>query len=132
MDIELITTLCYAGIATLGTIISVVKRVKTNKNNKELEKKVKFSQVTAKIPAYINEAEAQIGSGNGYVKKAIVINNLQQESFDKNIEFKRRELDQSIEAILTTPQKKLQKEDINGKKNEIEAQSGQQSIHTDC
>lgn len=123
MDTEMIIALCYAGISTLGTILSVVKQVKTSKDNKKVREINKYAQIIQKLPDMISQAEEKVGSGNGELKKTLVMQQVELECAEKGIKFKYPGFSDEIETILETPQKKLEKEVINGKENEVETQS---------
>lgn len=123
MDVELIAAISYAGLSTIAAIFSFIKQMKVSKDNKKVRNLVKTAQVLQKLPDMISQAEDKVGKGNGELKKTLVMQQVEIEAQDKGIKFEYPAFSEEIERILETPQKKREKEDINGKEIEIETQS---------
>lgn len=99
--------LCFCALLELISIITL--SILSNKKSKRSEP---FYQVIAKLPSMIEKVEAIIGRGNGAQKKAKVLSiALSSYKALTGIELTEdskiaRWIDEAIEEILKTPQKK--------------------------
>lgn len=108
MDIQSIIQI-GAGIATtvVTAVVYATKVHKCKTRNEKLATINKYAQIVQMIPTMINEAEKNVGAGNGELKKTLVLQNIQLKCAEKGIEYKNDEFEQEIEKILETPQKKI-------------------------
>ena len=117
MTIELISAICTGIATTLITTITTIMESKKAKKEKDFNKRLwqenQFEKTMQELPAAINEAEAQVGGGNGVLKKTLVIQDTALKCTKRDIPFNLERVSEKIEEILSTPQKKLK-----GEKNE--------------
>ena len=65
-----------------------------------------INEIVQKIPELITQAELTVGSGNGALKKTLVLQQLQLMCAEKGINSNEQKFNEKIEEILLTPQKK--------------------------
>lgn len=66
----------------------------------------KYAQIVQQIPELITEAEQTVGTGNGALKKTLVLQKIQLLCAEMGITYKNEEFSAEVEKVLETPQKK--------------------------
>ena len=104
-------------IATVLILIKSLCKAKTHKERVQavedaLETGTKITDILRKIPSIITQSESIFGAGNGTRKKFFAMKEIENECLKQNVDYEanKQEFDAEIESILTTPQKKIDRE----------------------
>ena len=100
---EIISLGFSATITTVSIIAYLIKRFKNKKTNEILEELQKTSEIFAKVPKYINQAEQIFGAKTGLAKLEFVLSKIQVDCARANINIEEQEMVKKIEEILATP-----------------------------
>ena len=107
MPIEQILQLAGSIITIIAAIIIAYWKVKNAKSKEEKATLLnEYASIIQKIPELIKNAEETVGSGNGALKKTLVLQQIQLLCAEKGLSFENEGFNQKIEEILETPQKK--------------------------
>ena len=106
-DLATILQAVGSGLAIIITIITAIVKVKQAKTTTEKVRLLnKYAQIVQQIPTLVTEAEEKVGSGNGALKKTIVLQQIQLQCAKMNLDYNEQNWETEIEKVLTTPQKK--------------------------
>jgi len=102
--LQIVGSTLAVGITAATTLITTTKKLKKAKSTNE--KMQVINEIVQKIPELITQAELTVGSGNGALKKTLVLQQLQLMCAEKGINSNEQKFNEKIEEILLTPQKK--------------------------
>lgn len=114
MQVELIIAIASVAASVVGFVFNFIKSFKTKSNVERLCSITKIARVLQKLPDFINQAEESVGSGNGATKKTLVLQNAEIACSKEGVAFDSEGFNSEIERLLSTPQKKIEKGEING------------------
>ena len=100
-----LTYLIGGALTLLGIILSIVLIIV----DKKLTKSEKLHKIKDLLPQIIVTVEEAFGRGNGKLKKQYALSEIQQQCIAEHIKLSQNDLNdlsQSIEDIMSTPQKK--------------------------
>ena len=105
--VEYIASICGYILSAIAIIVSIALKIKGSKTNAELQTEKANTTVFDKVSEVVAEAEKIFKAGNGYAKLSYALNKLQMIAIQVGAKVSADDLKAKIEAVLTTPQKKV-------------------------